>query len=58
MSELERRVLKSEVLARGGGEDKSKVDVDDVAFRVQEDVPIVSESHAINISLYILRVYY
>ena len=51
MSEFERGCLEAKVSARRAGQDEAKVDVDDSASRVQEDVTIVSETMAIISSL-------
>ena len=44
MGQFEGRVLKAEVFAWRTGENETKVDVDDVTFRVEQNVAVVSES--------------
>lgn len=52
--EFEGRCLKAQVF-RGAGEDEAEVDVDDVSFRVQQDVAVVSagrtDGHFAHVSL-------
>lgn len=43
--QLEGRCFKPKVFGRAG-KDEAKVDVDDVALRVQQDVPVVPEKTA------------
>ena len=42
MGQFERRALEAEVVPRGVGQDKSKVNVNDVALRVHQNVAVVS----------------
>ena len=44
MGQFEGRVLKAEVFAWRTGENETKVDVDNVTFRVEQNVAVVSES--------------